>query len=727
MTDPILHDLNPAQHAAVAHGTGPLMVLAGAGSGKTRVVTRRIARLIRDGEAQPWEILALTFTNKAAGEMARRVQELGGDFVRVSTFHSACARFMRQDGERLGYPRDFSIYDTYDRDSLIKMLMQERNLSITTVRPNHVGRLISKLKNLQIRPDEGIPGSSEVNLVAAEIYPAYEARMRKLGALDFDDLMLRFLDLLREEPDLAETYRERFPWLLVDEFQDTNRVQYDLLQSLSKTDGNLCVVGDPDQSIYGFRGADIRNILDFEQDYPATKVVRLEQNYRSTKTILEAAETVIANNTQRKEKHLFSEGDQGDPILLHRAEGPGREAEEIVQQIAGKQKEGLPLDQVSIFYRAHYLSRFLEEALKERGIPYEIVGGLSFFERREIKDLIAYLRVLVNPLDDVSMQRVINVPPRGIGKTSLGKLTAKAAAEQVSLFELILDSDMHDVVAGKARKGIAELHRMYTEAKVQFRRGARYALETVLEGTNYLGWACQLGDPEDVSRKENIEELVSNVVHFDETVGEGLSGYLQHVSLLTSQDLANEGPRVTMMTVHAAKGLEFDHVFVAGLEEGVFPSSRAQFDNDAVEEERRLMYVAVTRARKTLWLSSSRERMVNGSMMDNAVSRFVGEIPKTCIERFDAWNKWENWDAEEGVEETPDADWEGAVDVSEPVELQVGMRVAHPLYGAGQVRVVSGRGISMKATVRFDDGAEKNLLLEYAGLRLLGMSAEDSW
>ncbi|HEU4417442.1 MAG TPA: UvrD-helicase domain-containing protein, partial [Planctomycetota bacterium] len=417
--DPIFEDLNDEQRAAVAHGEGPLMVLAGAGSGKTRVVTRRIARLLRDG-ARSSQILAVTFTNKAAGEMARRVEELGGGYVRVATFHSACARFLRQDGHLLGYAPGFSIYDVQDRDSLIKELMEELGVSTTQAKPSLIGQWISRLKNAASRPDE--LGSSDIARIVERLWTPYHERMRKVGAMDFDDLLVNFLQILREHPAVAERYQARFPWLLVDEFQDTNRVQYDLLKHLCPPPGNLCVVGDPDQSIYSFRGAELRNILEFELDYATTTIVRLEQNYRSTATILHAAEAVIANNKMRKDKRMRTDAEPGSPVLRLKAATASEEASTITSRIAELRDDGAGFDQIAIFYRAHWMSRGFEQALKDAGVPYEIVGGLTFFERREIKDLLAYLRVLVNPLDDVSMARVVNVPPRGLGKAGLEKL-----------------------------------------------------------------------------------------------------------------------------------------------------------------------------------------------------------------------------------------------------------------------------------------------------------------
>ena len=484
MADPILKDLNEQQQEAVMHGTGPLMVLAGAGSGKTRVVTRRIARLLRDG-VYGSQILAMTFTNKAAGEMAHRVQDIGGPFVRIATFHSACARFLRADAHLLGYPEHFTIYDTYDRDAAIRSLLEDLGLDGAKVKPSAVGSLISKLKNTGLSPQDLATGSNDAARIVEKVWGPYHERMKQLGAMDFDDLLLNFLQLLKEHPSVAEQYRERFPWVLVDEFQDTNRVQYDLLRQLAPTDGNVCVVGDPDQSIYGFRGAEIRNILDFENDYENTKVVRLEQNYRSSAVILRAAESVIAHNKLRKDKRLRTDNEEGQPLLVFRAQGSTEEAQAIADRIQGLRGEDVELNQIAVFYRTHWLSRGIEQALKDRGIPYEILGGLSFFERREIKDLLAYLRVLVNPLDDVSMERIINVPLRGIGKSSVEKLKRAGFEAGMSLREAVGEPSLYGIVPPKARKALQQLASVLD--------AAREATPDWFASEQMLGGVCRQG------------------------------------------------------------------------------------------------------------------------------------------------------------------------------------------------------------------------------------------
>ena len=727
----ILDDLNPAQREAVVHAGGPLMVLAGAGSGKTRVITRRIAWLLEEG-VHPGQILALTFTNKAAGEMAERVLVLGGYRVHVSTFHSACARFLRADGHHLGYPRNFSIYDTYDRDSCIKQLLRSQNITLGgAVTANKVGRRISRLKNLGIGPGEFVAGLSEVDAAVRKIYSLYLARMKEFGAMDFDDLLLRFVDLLVLHPAVAEIYQERFQHLLVDEFQDTNLVQYRLIKILAAEHRNICVVGDPDQSIYKFRGAEIRNILDFQDDYPDTATIRLETNYRSTGCILRAAQEVIEHNLGRMEKTLRTDAEFGALLTILRNDSEHEEAEEIVRCVRELIRDGVEPDEIAIFYRAHFLSRAIEQSLRQRGVPYEIVGGLSFFERREIKDVLAYLRVLVNPLDDVSMLRVVNVPPRGVGKASLEKLIDRAVDEEMSLFEAINDPSCRAVVSKKAQKGLEQLAEVF--AGIDQADPPEEVMRQILTGTGYMEYACDLGDPQDITREENILELINDAAEYTaDTDGGDLAGYLQHVSLLTSEDQASaEGACVSLMTVHSAKGLEFDHVFVVGLEEGVFPHSRSLQNPEDMEEERRLMYVAITRARQTVSLSYTGFRMVAGNTQRQDMSRFLREIPDECASRHGL--SWDGFQAATGRAPGADSVYEGeggGVGIDPDVdgdynyendyaELTVGAKVIHPVYGHGDVLQVQGEGVKMKVVVRFKNGRDKTLIPEFARLQIV--------
>ena len=710
----VLDALNPQQLAAVQHGDGPVMVLAGAGSGKTRVITRRIAWLLEKG-VEPGRILALTFTNKAAGEMAARVHDLGGARVQVSTFHSACARFLRVDGHYLDYPANFSIYDTYDRDACLKQLLQRHEIALGgAVTANRVGSRISRLKNLGVRPEDFVHGMGELDAVVAEIYAPYEARMRELGAMDFDDLLVRFVDLLEEHPAVAEVYQERYRYVLVDEFQDTNLVQYQMIKLLARKHGNVCVVGDPDQSIYKFRGAQIRNIIEFEADYQSLVTYRLERNYRSSGCILAAAQGVIENNEARLEKDLTTDAEFGAPLRILRSDSEQEEAFDVMHLVQGLIRNGTGPEEIAIFYRAHFLSRSIEQALRQEGIGYEIVGGLTFFERREIKDLLAYLRVVLNPLDDVSLLRVINVPPRGVGKTSLDRLTASASRAGLSLFEAICDTDQRGVVSAKGRKGLEKLASVLTAMGSTIEPAE--AIRHVLQETNYMEYACGLGDPQDVSREENLRELINDAVEFGKEGDGDLAAYMQHVSLLTSQaDADADGAKVQLMTVHSAKGLEFEHVIIIGLEEGTFPHARSFAEPEDMEEERRLMYVAVTRARQTATLSYSTSRMVAGETRRQDMSRFIREIPPECA----SWEGrvFEGWERDDSTDSISEGDVDYGYD--EDLELSQGTMVIHPHYGEGEVLRISGEGMKMRIVVRFKGGREKTLIPEHAKLQIV--------
>ena len=692
------------------------MVLAGAGSGKTRVITRRIAWLLEQG-VEPGRILALTFTNKAAGEMARRVHDLGGARVRVSTFHSACARFLRVDGHYLDYPTNFSIYDTYDRNACLKQLLQRHNIALGgAVTANRVGSRISHLKNLGVRPVDFVHGMGELDAVVKEIYAPYEERMRDLGAMDFDDLLLRFVDLLEEHPAVAEVYQERWRHVLVDEFQDTNSVQYRMIRLLARKHGNICVVGDPDQSIYKFRGAQIRNIIEFEADYPDLATYRLERNYRSTGCILAAAQGVIENNEARLKKDLTTDAEFGAPLRILRSDSEQGEAFDVMHLVRGLIQNGADPDEIAVFYRAHFLSRSIEQALRQGGVGYEIVGGLTFFERREIKDLLAYLRVVLNPLDDVSLLRVINVPPRGVGKTSLDRLTASASREGLSLFEAICDADQRSVVSPKGRKGLEKLASVLTA--IRSTADPSEAIRHVLQETSYMEYACGLGDPQDVSREENLRELINDAVEFSKEEGADLAAYLEQVSLLTSQDEAQgDGARVQLMTVHSAKGLEFEHVIILGLEEGTFPHARSFAEPEDMEEERRLMYVAVTRARQTATLSYATSRMVAGETRRQDMSRFIREIPSECTiwegSVFDGRDREDSGSEDSVSEDHVDYGYD------EDSELSEGTKVIHPYFGEGEVLRISGQGMKMRIVVRFKGGREKTLIPEHSQLQIV--------
>ncbi len=490
-------------------------------------------------------------------------------------------------------------------------------------------------------------------------------------------------------------------------------------------DRNICVVGDPDQSIYRFRGAEVRNLLEFEGDYPGTTTVRLEQNYRSTGCILHGAEGVIENNVERLEKRLFTEAEFGDRITVHASVGPAQEAREISTAIGDLLRRGVSPDEIAVFYRSHFLSRSLEEGLRELAVPYQVIGGVSFFERREIKDLVAFLRVLVNPLDDVSMERIVNVPPRGIGKVTVDKLRGMAAEREMSLYEAVCDAEVRGELSARARKSLDALAAALGEAKKVAMIGAYDALRVITEQVGYLEYIGDMGDPEDQARVENVAELHSDAAFFDKQLGGGLAGYLQHVALMTSEDRqGDDGPRVSLMTVHASKGLEFDHVFIAGLESGLFPSMRA-IDEGNLEEERRLMYVAMTRARKTLWMGHCDSRMINGSYQNQRPSEFLAEIPNECLATTRAWSG--------GGGHTDFAELAGDLgdeapawdESQEHVELAPGLRVVHQVYGAGRIISTNGTGVNTKVTVDFEKSGRRILVLEYAGLQVV--PGEGAW
>ena len=629
--------LNPPQRAAVECTEGPLLVLAGAGSGKTRVLTYRVAHLMEKG-VPAWKILAITFTNKAAREMAERVKQLtgeAGDEAWISTFHACCARILRRDIEKLGYKRQFAIYDTDDSMTVIKAILKSLNLSDKEYPPRAVRAVISDAKNRMLSPKEWLAdaGSDARNRRYFEVYEQYEKTLRGNNALDFDDLLIRTLELLSQNPPVLEYYQRRFEYILVDEYQDTNAAQYELVRLLAGEKHNLCVVGDDDQSIYGWRGADIRNILDFEKDFPEAKVVKLEQNYRSTGNILDAANQVIAHNRGRKEKALWTEAGEGERIALYHALDERDEAAFVAAMARKLIAHGDRPGEIAVLYRTNAQSRVLEEAFVRGGVPYRVYGGQKFYERKEIKDLISYMRALVNPDDDVSLRRVINEPKRGIGDATVDQLAAYAAENELPLMSAVLDADGAGLSA-RARKLVGEFGELMvdlTDAMYEQKPGE--FVQTLIDRTGYVRALEAVKTPENESRVENIRELQGAVAEFERLNPEGgLSDFLENVALVSDTDSIDEaGGSVTLMTLHSAKGLEFDDVFLPGMEDGIFPLSRAMYDDDQLEEERRLAYVGITRAKKRLFLSHARTRMLYNARSANALSRFVGEIPARLI------------------------------------------------------------------------------------------------
>ena len=634
-----LTSLNPQQRLAAETLEGPVLILAGAGSGKTRALTSRAANLMDHG-VPPWRILCLTFTNKAAREMKNRIIALVGDAAEdawISTFHSTCARILRRDIEKLGYARSFSIYDEDEQLSVLKDVLKALNIDDKFLPPKEIRARISDSKNRLWSPDEWF-SKSERDFRAQKIHDAfvaYEARLKELNALDFDDLLVKTLQLFAEHPPVLQSYRERFQYVMVDEYQDTNYAQYMLVKLLTAESRNLCVVGDDDQSIYGWRGADIRNILDFEKDYPETVVIKLEQNYRSTANILDAANQVIAHNADRKEKRLWTESEAGEPISVFCADNERGEAGWLVSRIKQFHKAGLPYSKIAVLYRVNAQSRVLEEMLMsavDPKIPYRVFGGPRFYERREIRDIVAYMRVVENPSDDIALTRIINVPKRAIGDSTVQELSRHARANGLPLYSAL--SDMPESLSSRPRKCVAEFQSLMNQLLVlkETLPLAEFT-EELIRLTGLLAQYEKEDTDEAKTRTENIREFIGAVHEFAAANPEAkLADYLENISLVTDLDsLSEEGGYVTLMTLHSAKGLEFDTVFITGMEEGLFPSNRSLQDDQRLEEERRLCYVGMTRAKRRLLLSRAHQRTIYNTPNFNAPSRFLDEIPKRLI------------------------------------------------------------------------------------------------
>lgn len=653
-----LETLNEPQREAVLCTEGPLLVLAGAGSGKTRVLTHRIAHLVVDLGVAPWQIMAITFTNKAAAEMRERLGQLMGGYVRgmwVSTFHSMCVRILRSDCERLGFAPGFTIYDDSDSKSLVKRIMAELNIDPKRYPESMVRNRISKAKNELVTPEVFEERYKDPTAqVVGRIYKVLQERLRALNAFDFDDLLLYTSLLLKNHKEVLEVYQDRFRYLLVDEYQDTNHAQYALTQLLAAKHRNIMVVGDDDQSIYSWRGADLSNILDFEKDYPEAHVVKLEENYRSTGNILAAANAVIENNLMRKRKTLFTSQGEGEKIMVFTASDERDEGRWIAAEIEHQHGNGTSYNQMAVFYRTNAQSRMLEDMLLRAGVPYRLVGGTRFFDRAEIRDVMAYLNLVVNPANDVAAQRVINVPKRGIGNTTIEHIRTVAAGNRCTFLQAAELCMLDEGIRPNTRKAIAEFVGIIHEAQ-QYSGDLRKVIEMIVDKAGIIEFYRNNPSEDSQSRIENIQEFFGVVDEYREThedadalfeapkVGEdqsaetppvrvfeadSLSDFVEWVTLRTDMDtMAEDGAAVTLMTIHSAKGLEFDCVFVAGLEESIFPHSNSSFDPQGLEEERRLAYVAITRARKRLYLTAALTRRIFGQTNANPVSRFIGEIP----------------------------------------------------------------------------------------------------
>ena len=742
-TDPLLEGLNQQQQEAVTHSGAPLLVVAGAGSGKTRVLTRRIAYLMAVRGVAPYEILAITFTNKAAGEMKERVAELVGPVARsmwVSTFHSACVRMLRQEASRLGYGNSFSIYDQADSLRLITIVSKELNLDIKRYPPRQFQSMISNAKNELLGPSQYLAATqNQFEQVVAEVYTVYQRRLQQANAMDFDDLILKTVEAMQRFPEIKARFRSRFRHVLVDEYQDTNHAQYQLIRELVGSPdetmpvAELCVVGDADQSIYGFRGATIRNILQFELDYPKARIVLLEQNYRSTQNILNAANAVITQNESRKEKNLWSQAGAGSELVGYVAQSEHDEAEFIKDEIRTLQNAGTsqPGD-TAIFYRTNAQSRVFEEVFMRATLPYKVVGGVRFYERKEVKDLLAYLRVVANPSDEVSLRRIINVPKRGIGDRALEYVDEFAQREYTSLWQgLLRANEIADIptrAAGSIHEFLSMLEKLHVlvEAKVR----PSVIIEAVLEQSGLLTELKDSKDPQDEVRVENLQELVAVSLEYEERPFESLredeeislAGFLEQVSLVADADEIPDGQDhggvVTLMTLHTAKGLEFPTVFLTGLEDGIFPHSRTLGEKSEIEEERRLAYVGLTRAQQRLYLTRAESRSSWGAPNFNPPSRFLEEIPEDLI----AWRNTSLSPSRISTRrnfQAPPRPATATGKKSAPMELTVGERVVHDTFGMGSVISLSGEGDRAEATINFGTYGDKRLLLRYAPVEKL--------
>ena len=735
-----LDDLNPAQRAAVEHRGTPLLIVAGAGSGKTRVLTRRIAHLIATGAARPSEIMAITFTNKAAGEMKERVAELVGPAARamwVSTFHSACVRILRSEASRLGMSSSFTIYDQADSLRLMTMVLRDLDLDPKKYPPRAFLAAVSNAKNELIDHESfSSKSSNHMDEMIAEAYGEYQRRLRRANAFDFDDVISSTVAVLQLFPDVAEHYRRRFRHILVDEYQDTNHAQYVLIRELVGV-GNpsaglppaeLCVVGDADQSIYAFRGATIRNIEEFERDFPNATTIVLEQNYRSTQTILSAANAVISRNTGRRAKNLWTDSGSGVPITVYVADDEHDEASFVSTEIDRlTDDEGVKPSDVAVFYRTNAQSRSLEEIFVRVGMPYRVVGGTRFYERREVRDAIAYLRSLANPDDEVSLRRILNTPKRGIGERAEGAVDALSQRERIGFHAALLRAAEAPGLATRSLNAIETFVTLMTDLRTLVESGSDPAtvLQAVLEQSGYLAELQASTDPQDESRIENLAELESVAQEFATANPEGsLTEFLEQVSLVADSDEIpdSEGGVVTLMTLHTAKGLEFPVVFLTGMEDGVFPHMRSMSNAKELEEERRLAYVGITRARERLYLTRSIVRTAWGAPAYNPASRFLEELPPEALE----WRREEPVARHSFDYSSPQPKSSSALRLGDRVlgtgpvvSLAVGDRVTHQKFGLGTVVATAGQGEKSEATIDFGTSGVKRLLLRYAPVEKL--------
>lgn len=753
--------LNKQQQEAVLCTEGPLLILAGAGSGKTRVLTHRIAYLIEEKGVNPWNILAITFTNKAAKEMKDRVERtvsFGADSIWVSTFHSTCVRILRRHGDKLGYGNNFSIYDTDDQKIIMKQVFKTLDIDTKYYKERAVMDYISKAKDKLISPEEFEKNAAEFrDKKIALIYKTYQEELRRNNAMDFDDLIVNTADLFVRCPEILTYYQERFRYILVDEYQDTNFAQFKMIELLAAKDKNLCVVGDDDQSIYKFRGADITNILNFESSFPGAKVVKLEQNYRSTQNILKAANEVISNNRKRKKKTLWTANREGSFLQYYSFDTGEMEADFIVRTLCRQKENGRDWKEMSVLYRTNAQSRLLEEACIKNNVPYLLVGGVNFYQRKEIKDVLAYLKTIANGIDDLAVARIINVPKRKIGAVTIGKMTAYAMDHDLHLFDVVKTAAKVPGLGNAAQKVIAFADQM--EELSRFSKDPQHnigeLIEEILKKTGYQAELEEEGDAEAAERLENIQELVSKAVSYsNDTEQPSLDEFLELIALVADVDrMDDSSSKVTLMTMHSAKGLEFPFVVMAGMEDGLFPSMLAvsSEDPEAVEEERRLCYVGITRAMEELILTSARVRMINGENRFSQVSRFVKEIPEKYLEIRQTEHARIRWDISGQKEdfqssippfretkqiknkvssfkpETSYGDSFGKTfSVIKPSHLdyQEGDRVCHSKFGEGTVRQIKDGAKDYEVTVCFDKAGIKRMFASFARLKKIGNEPE---
>ncbi len=700
-----LEHLNSAQRAAVTAADGPALVLAGAGTGKTRVIVERLVWLIEEQGVDPRGLLALTFTNKAAGEMRTRVAaRLGVERLAswIGTFHSFGLFILRREMAALGRPKTFTIFDDADQLSLMKRLVKELPKGFAPVSPREALSWISRLKQNVAAPDPSVPEGSSEERSYRTLWQRYHAALRQFAAVDFDDLLVLVAELFEKHPEIRAKYQRRYRHVLVDEYQDTNHAQYVIARLLTQDHGNLFVVGDEDQSIYSWRGADLRNILDFSRDFPGAQVFRLEQNYRCTQPILDAANAVVANNASRLGKTLWSAAKAGAPVRLYRADDGEDEARFVAEEIASGEGQN-----AAVLYRTVSQSRAIELALVKKNLAYVVVGGVKFYERKETKDLLAYLRLIVNPLDDLSLRRVLNTPPRGIGEVTLERIEAYAADRGVPLLEVLRGVEHDQTLSPRARQSVSEFVHLIDDLALAAREDAvKPVVEQLIERTGYREFVQKQDDQDYRTRWEIIDEFVSSCALHDADNGKGLEAFLQDLALVTDLDRWDgDAPAVTLLTCHSAKGLEFDAVYLVGLEEGLLPHASAFEDDGEIEEERRLCYVAMTRARKALTLTAARSRMLYGQVRENPLSRFADEIPPDRLQIVGRGKR---------------AAAQRPAPPSAPVEhIKMGTRVRHPSFGQGTVMYTTGSGNKLRARIRFETGRTREFMVSMSPLEIL--------